>query len=119
MDRSDYRYGSVLHGILYLVETGSLRGPTELADIRAGDESSSLADHDDSCRAVVNGLGHSFKQSLADMPTQGIDRGIINDDEGDLAFGLQANGVCELRHVSSQASGCLSNSCSVRRRASS
>ena len=97
VDRGDHGDRRVLHGGLHFVESDGLLGAAaELGDVGAGDERATVADHDDTLRAVVDRLGQSVEQALADVPAQRVDGRVVDDDHGDVAdvarLGLDADG---------------------------
>ncbi len=110
VDGGDDRDRCVLHRGLHLVEAGGLRDvAAELADVGAGDERATVADHDDGLRAVFDRLVDPVEQPLADVPAEGVDRRVVDDDEGDVADvggdGLEADGIGDRSHPVSQAPG--------------
>ena len=57
--------GRVLHRGLHFVEADGLLGAAaELGDVGAGDERATVADHDDTLRAVVDRLGRVRRTGL-------------------------------------------------------
>ena len=50
-----------------------------------------------------DGLGQPVQQPLADVPAQRVDRRIVDDDERDVALGVEADGFSQVGHAASQA----------------
>ncbi len=107
VDRGDHRDRGVLHRGLHLLEADGLRrAAAELADVGTGDERPAVADHDDRLRTVVGRLRDPVEEPLADVPTQRVDRRIVDDHEGDVALALETDGFGDVNgfsHSDSQA----------------
>ncbi len=95
----DHRLGAGLHGGLDVTEVGPLRWFAELADVGPGDEGpAATRQHDGGDRVIVPGRFDTVEDALADMVAQGVDRWIVDDDEGDIAVAFEADRLREFRH---------------------
>ena len=99
VDTGDHRFRAVLHRGLDLIESGALRRLSELADVGSGDEGPTSAGEDDGldlgiCHRSVDPV----EDALANVMAQGVDRGIVDDDQGDIAPLFQADRFGECAH---------------------
>ena len=93
VDRGDDRLGRGFDHVEHGVEIGTARRLAEFADVGAGDEGCAIAAQHDRLDAVIGERGFEIiLQPLPDVPRQGVDRGVVDDDDGDLAILLHRDG---------------------------
>ena len=78
---------------------GTLGGPAELGDVGAGDERAAVTDqHDGLDVGVGGGLGNAIADALAHVVAEGVDWRVVDDDQSDVAVGLETNRLGECGH---------------------
>jgi len=89
VDHGDARLARGLDGLDYLRQRGRLRRLAEFLDVSAGHEGAAFADeHHGAHSGIRLGLAEGPQKSVADPMAQGVDRRIVDFDQGHVALAL-------------------------------